>query len=38
LGDAQKIDRIDIDWPSGAKQRIAQNLRANAVLQFTEPK
>jgi hypothetical protein len=34
LGDAQKIDYIDIAWPSGARQRIAQNLRTNAVLQF----
>ena len=38
LGDAQKIDHIDIDWPAGAKQRITQNLRTNTVLQFTEPK
>jgi hypothetical protein len=38
LGEAQKIDHIDIDWPAGAKQRITQNLRTNTVLQFTEPK
>jgi enediyne biosynthesis protein E4 len=38
LGDARKIDSIDIDWPSGAKQRITQNLRTNTVLRFTEPK
>jgi enediyne biosynthesis protein E4 len=38
LGDAQKIDYIDIAWPAGAKQRITQNLRTNTVLQFTEPK
>lgn len=38
LGDAQKIDSIDIDWRTGAKQRITQKLRTNTVLQFTEPK
>lgn len=38
LGDTPKVDRIEIDWPSGHKQQITQGLRANAVLQFTEPK
>jgi hypothetical protein len=36
LGDARKIDRIDVDWPSGRKQSLTQNLRENEVLQITE--
>ncbi len=36
LGDAQKIDRIDVEWPSGHKQTLNQNLRENQVLQITE--
>ncbi|MGB6946997.1 MAG: CRTAC1 family protein [Bryobacteraceae bacterium] len=36
LGEAQKIDRIEVDWPSGRKQTLTQNLRENGVLQITE--
>jgi hypothetical protein len=36
LGDAQKIDRVEIVWPSGRKQEITENLRVNDVLQITE--
>jgi hypothetical protein len=36
LGDAQKIDRIDVEWPSGHKQTLNQNLHENQVLQITE--
>ena len=36
LGDAQKVDRVEVDWPSGRKQRITNNLRVNEVLQITE--
>jgi enediyne biosynthesis protein E4 len=36
LGDAQKVDRVEVDWPSGRKQAVTQNLRANNVLQITE--
>jgi hypothetical protein len=36
LGDAQKIDRIEIDWPSGLKQVVTQDLRVNEVLQVKE--
>ncbi len=36
LGEAQKIDRVDVDWPSGRKQTLTQNLRENGVLQITE--
>ena len=38
LGDAQKVDRVEVDWPSGRKQAITQDLRANDVLQITEPR
>ena len=38
LGDAQRVDRIEIDWPSGHRQAVSQGLRANTVLQFTEPR
>jgi hypothetical protein len=37
LGDAQKVDRIEIDWPSGHKQVITDGLQANQTLQITEP-
>jgi hypothetical protein len=36
LGDALKVDRVEIDWPSGRKQVITQDLRANDVLQIKE--
>ncbi len=36
LGDAQKVDRVEVDWPSGQKQVVTQNLRANEVLKITE--
>ncbi len=38
LGEAQKVDRVDVDWPSGRKQTLTQNLRENDVLQITETK
>ena len=38
LGDAQKIDRVEVDWPSGKKQVVSQNLKVNDVLTVTEPK
>jgi len=38
LGDADKIDRVEVDWPSGRKQVVTQGLRENQVLQITEPK
>jgi enediyne biosynthesis protein E4 len=36
LGDAEKIDRVEVDWPSGRKQVLTQNLRANDTLRITE--
>jgi hypothetical protein len=38
LGEADRIDRIEVDWPSGRKQVVTQGLRENQVLQITEPK
>ena len=36
LGDATKIDRIEIDWPSGRKQVVTKDLRINQTLKVTE--
>jgi hypothetical protein len=36
LGDAPKIDRVEVDWPSGHKQVVTQDLRENDILQITE--
>jgi hypothetical protein len=36
LGDGQKVDRVEVDWPSGRKQLITDDLRVNEVLQITE--
>ncbi len=38
LGDAKKIDRVEVDWPSGRKQVVKHGLRANQTLRITEPK
>jgi hypothetical protein len=38
LGDAQKVDRVEVDWPSGRKQAVTQGLRANEVLRIDETK
>ncbi len=38
LGDADKIDRIEVDWPSGRKQVLTDGLRVNQIFQITEPK
>jgi len=38
LGEAQKVDRVEVDWPSGRKQSVTQGLRANAVLEIKEPR
>jgi hypothetical protein len=36
LGDAQNVDRVEVDWPSGHKQVVTQGLRANEVLRIDE--
>jgi len=38
LGDAQKVDRVEVDWPSGRKQVVTQDLRVNDVLRIRETK
>jgi enediyne biosynthesis protein E4 len=37
LGDATKIDRVEVDWPSGRKQLLTSNLHENQTLTITEP-
>lgn len=36
LGDATKIDRIEVDWPSGTRQVLTKDLHANEVMKITE--
>jgi enediyne biosynthesis protein E4 len=38
LGDATKIDRIEVQWPSGRKQALTDGLTVNQTLRITEPK
>ena len=38
LGDAAKVDRVEVTWPSGRKQVVTQGLRVNDTLRITEPK
>jgi hypothetical protein len=37
LGDATKIDRIEVDWPSGRKQVVNKGLQENQTLKIIEP-
>jgi hypothetical protein len=37
LGEARTIDRVEVDWPTGRKQIVAQDLRMNETLRVTEP-
>ena len=37
LGDATKIDSIEVDWPSGRKEKMTVSLRENQLLRITEP-
>jgi len=37
LGDSSKIDRIEVDWPSGRKQVISKDLHENVTLKISEP-
>jgi hypothetical protein len=37
LGDATKIDRIEVNWPSGREQVLRENLQENQTLTITEP-
>ena len=38
LGDATKVDRVEVNWPSGQKQVVANALQENHVLRITEPR
>ena len=38
LGTTTKIDRVEVDWPSGRKQVLATGLQENQTLSITEPK
>ncbi|MGH9804697.1 MAG: CRTAC1 family protein [Candidatus Acidiferrales bacterium] len=38
LGDAKKIDRVEVAWPSGRKQVVTKGLGMNKTLRITEPK
>lgn len=38
LGDAAKVDRVEVDWPSGQKQVVTTGLKENQVLRVVEPK
>ena len=36
LGDSERIDRVEVDWPSGRKQVETQQLDVNRTLRITE--
>jgi hypothetical protein len=38
LGDAAKVDSVEVVWPSGRKQVVTSGLRVNDTLRITEPK
>jgi hypothetical protein len=38
LGEATKIDRVEVNWPSGQKQVLTSGLQENQVLRIPEPK
>jgi enediyne biosynthesis protein E4 len=38
LGQAAKVDRVEVTWPSGKKQVVTEGLKANDTLRLTEPK
>jgi hypothetical protein len=38
LGEATRVDRVEVDWPSGRKQVVTQGLRENDTLRIIEPR
>ncbi len=38
LGDTKKIDRIEVDWPSGTKQVVTEGLQENQTIRIVEGK
>ncbi len=37
IGDAQRVDRIEVHWPSGLKQTIVKDIEINKLLVIQEP-
>jgi hypothetical protein len=37
LGDAGKVDRVEVTWPSGRRQVVTQGLKINDTLRVVEP-
>ena len=38
LGSAARVDRVEIDWPSGRRQTVTKGIKMNATLKVTEPR
>ena len=38
LGDTKKIDRVEVDWPSGRRQVVTRRLQENQTIRITETK
>ena len=38
LGDATRIDRVEVDWPSGQRQVVTAGLQDRSTLRLTEPR
>jgi len=38
LGDAGKVDRVEVDWPSERKQVLTSGIEENQTLRIIEPK
>jgi hypothetical protein len=38
LGDAAKVDLVEVTWPSGRKQLVTRGLRVNDTVRITEPR
>jgi len=38
LGEALKIDQVEVDWPSRRKQVLTTGIEENQTLRITEPK
>ena len=37
LGDAKKVDRVEVEWPSGAKQLVSEGITVGSRLEIVEP-
>ncbi len=36
LGDADSVERVEVDWPSGARQTVANKIRSNQLVRIVE--